>query len=460
VVVTNISTSRIHLPRPSEQAALFAGVRDMHPVSVVGVSNTGKSTLLRSLVDPAVQADNLGESAAGYLFVYVDFNQMLATGEQGFYELVLRCARDRIRHLPGADDVRRQVEEAYTALLAPASPFNVALSFSEALAAIGDLLPQRVVFLFDEIDGPIAEIEGRVFLNLRALKDRHPDGFTYITATNCRLGQICSDGDVSEFAELFAYHTHYLSLFSNDEIAQYVAQFAESEGIGFSAEDVDFVRTWAGGHPGLLESVCRVLGLISGRPMRDATQNWVIHRRTAEILARDINIQAECSNIWNDLTSAEQEALWCSFHSPEQAEPPELESVMAKHLVTEDGSGCQLFCRAFSEFVQRQRSAHRPSSSGLELNTDSGEVWVDGVLLPTLTNLEYRLLMLLYGRVGKICTKYDVVEAVWGEDYIDEVDDARIEKLVSRLRHKLEDDPLNPKYLVTVRGRGYRLSSP
>ena len=37
------------------------------------------------------------------------------------------------------------------------------------------------------------------------------------------------------------------------------------------------------------------------------------------------------------------------------------------------------------------------------------------------------------------------------------VDNARIEKLVSRLRQKLEPDPANPKYLFTVRGRGYKL---
>jgi DNA-binding response OmpR family regulator len=50
-----------------------------------------------------------------------------------------------------------------------------------------------------------------------------------------------------------------------------------------------------------------------------------------------------------------------------------------------------------------------------------------------------------------------VVQAVWGEDYIDEIDDARIEKLVSRLRQKIEADPANPKYLLTIRGRGYKL---
>jgi len=48
---------------------------------------------------------------------------------------------------------------------------------------------------------------------------------------------------------------------------------------------------------------------------------------------------------------------------------------------------------------------------------------------------------------------------VWGEEYIEEVDDARIEKLVSRLRQKIEAEPSNPRYLVTVRGRGYKLVS-
>ena len=94
---------------------------------------------------------------------------------------------------------------------------------------------------------------------------------------------------------------------------------------------------------------------------------------------------------------------------------------------------------------------------GIRLDVDAGEVYVDGRTVETLTNLEFRLMLLLYGRLGQIVSKYDVVEAVWGEEYIDQVDDARIEKLVSRLRGKIELDPKNPTYLVTVRGRGYRL---
>jgi DNA-binding winged helix-turn-helix (wHTH) protein len=417
------------------------------------------------MTDPQVQARHLDGEANDYLFVYIDFNQMLEMTEQAFYELVLRCALDALRGLGERADgeALRRVEAAYTGLIAPASGFEIPLRFAQGMAAIGDALPQRVIFLLDELDEPLAGIDGRVFLNLRALKDRHWQGLTYVTATNRRLNQIRPadigpDGnDIAEFNELFAHHVFYISPLNDQEIADFAARFVAAEGVTFSADDLAFIKSWAGGHPGLLETTCRVLGLLTGKPVRDPSQDWIIHRRAAEVLAQDLNIQAECRRIWSDLTPAEQEAL-LSLSRPTEGNPAgDMESVVAKRLVIGEGPERRIFCRAFTDFVQRQRVTRKASSEGLRVDPDSGEVWVNNVQIPPLTNLEYRLLLLLYGRLGKICTKYEVVEAVWGEDYIDEVDDARIEKLVSRLRQKIEPDAANPKYLITMRGRGYKL---
>lgn len=62
-------------------------------------------------------------------------------------------------------------------------------------------------------------------------------------------------------------------------------------------------------------------------------------------------------------------------------------------------------------------------------------------------------------RQDRLTTKEQIVEAVWSGQYLDRVDDARIEKLVSRLRAKIEPDPLQPRYPLTQRGRGYKLVS-
>ena len=455
-------------PRQADLAALFAGLREMRCTSVVGVSNFGKSALLRAMTDPEVQRRYLGTEATGYLFIYVDFNQMLEMSEQAFCELILRCSLEALRSSQAQEEILRRVETAYTGLVAPASSFEIPLRFAQAMAAIGDLLHQQVVFLMDELDEPVQGIDGRVFLNLRALKDRHWQCLTYITATNRRLGQLRQDAEVAEFSELFDHHMLYVSPLTGGEISDFATRFAVAEGVTFSEEDLAFLRLWAGGHPGLLEATCRVLGLVTGRPVRDASQDWIIHRRAAEILVQDLNIQAECRKIWGDLAPGEQEALLSVHHSdnsPDGPTAPEMESVIAKHLVVGQGAdtspttgaGQRIFARAFDEFTQRQGVSRRPGPASIRLDPDSGEVWVQGVQVPTLTNLEYRLLLLLYGRLGKICSKYDVVEAVWGEDYIDEVDDARIEKLISRLRQKLEPDPNSPRFVLTIRGRGYKL---
>ncbi len=447
----------IYLPRPTDLEHLFSSIRARHCVSVVGVSNLGKSATLRALADPVVQARYLGDEAANYLFVYIDFNQMLELSDQAFYELVLRCSLDAMHKNHINADVLQRVERAYTTLVAPSSPFEIPLSFAQAMAAIGDQLPQCVVFLFDEVDEPVAGIDGRVFLNLRALRDRHRNGIAYVTATNRRLAQIRSDPNVLEFAELFSHHIYYLSMLKEDEVRHFAERFASEEDITFSDEDIAFLRLWSGGHPALLETACRILGLLTGRPVRDPSQDWIIHRRAAEVLAQDFNLHAECRKIWNDLTEAEQEALLAVENGTASNTMPGMDLVMAKHLVTFNGTEHRIFARALEEFVRRQSAVRRSHTDGIRLDPDSGEVWVDGRQIPTLTNLEYRLLLLLYGRIGKICTKYEVVEAVWGEEYIDEVDDARIEKLVSRLRQKIEPDPANPRYLQTIRGRGYKL---
>ncbi len=102
--------------------------------------------------------------------------------------------------------------------------------------------------------------------------------------------------------------------------------------------------------------------------------------------------------------------------------------------------------------------SHGPAV-GVVVDEDAGEVWVDGLKVTILTDLEYRLMKLLYQRQDRLTTKEMIVDTVWGSQYLDNVDDARIEKLVSRLRAKIEHDPANPHYLLTQRGRGYKLSS-
>jgi len=72
-----------------------------------------------------------------------------------------------------------------------------------------------------------------------------------------------------------------------------------------------------------------------------------------------------------------------------------------------------------------------------------------------LTSTEFRLLTHLAAANGRVLSREDLLEHVWGYDYFG--DSRLVDVHIRRLRMKIEPDPANPTYLVTVRGTGYKL---
>ena len=417
--------------------------------SIVGLSNVGKSTLLRAAADATAEAA---------LNIYVDCNLMLALTDQAFYEVTLRAALDAVKHLGKkvAADVIARVEALHRQVIDAERSIVPPLSFNDAIALLCDKLDRRIVFLFDEFDDPFGALDGRVFLNLRALRDKY-ESLAYVTATDIPLTDRRHDGEAGEFCELFVGHQLTLGTLSADMAQRAARAWGKEDGATLDKDEIEFVVTQAGGHSGLLRAATRLLVRVAaGAPIGSRSQALSLAR---ERLESDSIIRSECAKLWTQLLPIEQEALLNLL--VEDGELPA--AVIQAELITKGilmaGNPPRVFSQLFAAFARRQRHARPSTSSGVRVDVDAGEVLVDGNTVPTLTDLEYRLLLLLYGRLGKICDKYQIVEAVWGQEYIDEVDDARIEKLISRLRSKLERDPANPKYLITVRGRGYKLNA-
>jgi DNA-binding response OmpR family regulator len=85
------------------------------------------------------------------------------------------------------------------------------------------------------------------------------------------------------------------------------------------------------------------------------------------------------------------------------------------------------------------------------------EVTLDGVAL-TLTSTEYDLLAALASQPGRVFTRAQLIERVWGADYFG--DDHVVDVHIANLRKKLGDAPESAQLIATVRGVGYRLDAP
>lgn len=105
------------------------------------------------------------------------------------------------------------------------------------------------------------------------------------------------------------------------------------------------------------------------------------------------------------------------------------------------------------------RRAERTSDSvltvrELTLDTASFQLTKSGQPIP-LTPMEYKILAMLMRSPGRIFTKIQLYEGAIGNYF--EGDDNTMMVHISKLREKIEDDPKNPRHIITVRGLGYKI---
>ena len=93
----------------------------------------------------------------------------------------------------------------------------------------------------------------------------------------------------------------------------------------------------------------------------------------------------------------------------------------------------------------------------VSVDTQNMTVYKDGMPLD-LTQREYELVRVLASQRGQVLSREALMEQVWNyEGYVGDV--RAVDVAIRRLREKLEDDPADPKFIVTRRGLGYVFSA-
>lgn len=92
-------------------------------------------------------------------------------------------------------------------------------------------------------------------------------------------------------------------------------------------------------------------------------------------------------------------------------------------------------------------------SAGVRMDVERHEVSVDGTPV-RLALKEFELLEMLLRNAGRVMTRGQLIDRIWGADYVG--DTKTLDVHIKRLRTKIEADPAHPRFLVTVRGLGYK----
>jgi two-component system response regulator RegX3 len=119
--------------------------------------------------------------------------------------------------------------------------------------------------------------------------------------------------------------------------------------------------------------------------------------------------------------------------------------------------------------VLRRRSPEEAGAAGrngdeevlrvgdVALDPERHEVWIRGELV-TLPLKEFELLALLLDNAGRVLTRDQLIDRVWGSDYVG--DTKTLDVHIKRLRSRVEEVPSRPSRIITIRGLGYKFDSP
>ncbi len=116
-----------------------------------------------------------------------------------------------------------------------------------------------------------------------------------------------------------------------------------------------------------------------------------------------------------------------------------------------------VFRRIQLSVQEREERPKKIIAKGLEIDVERYEVRVYGQKV-SLTPLEFELLRFLAENEGKVFSRDVLLDKLWGYDYYG--DTRTVDVHIRRLRTKIEEDPSNPKYIITVRGKGYKFRDP
>ena len=113
--------------------------------------------------------------------------------------------------------------------------------------------------------------------------------------------------------------------------------------------------------------------------------------------------------------------------------------------------------RRAGQTAQQEKVANRLARGSIVVDCDERAAWKDGQPVE-LTAKEFDLIELLMRNPGRVYSRENLLNQVWGYEYIGEY--RTVDVHVRRLREKLEPDPANPEYILTKWGVGYYLSNP
>ncbi len=397
---------------------------------VICPPGNGKATLLKLLVNnPPIRSYHLGKEADTTYFLYINLLELPDFTESSIYKFLLLS-------------FERMQGKTLDATSLSSDPVILLQSLKDSIDIIANQEKRTTVLLLDHFDEYQNHLSRSFFQMLRTLKSLAKYRFSVVFATRRNLKELVDPEICKEFYDFFVDNTVFLSLYDRVAIECMLSQIEERFGKTLSINDRKTLIELTGGHIKLTK--------VAAESILD--EQIAVRKET--LLEKPI-VKGALFELWYFLTPQEQQFLASSLLASSVSLDIKDNEYLENVGLLKDGKIAIPLFAAFIETIAKKLQKETIMYDQKTKEIKKGTVVISDLLSPQ----EYKLLRFLIQNTNRVVEREEIVTVVWPESKNTQgVSDQAIDQLVFRLRHKIENDPINPARLQTVKGRGFRFT--
>lgn len=441
--------------KPVINPELFVGRRDLIAAvceriaaappqccAVIGDARSGKTSLLYYLRSASPERPICGDATARFVFPYVnagpyaDLGVSQSHGALYFWrDLVRATAQALARH----DELPALPDQGIAETAVVDAVYGLKCVIEDMIRLHSD---RTFVFLIDNIEG-IARLPRHTVSFLRSLTQDPDIGarVAYVVTASTPLNRLYSMDELREPSSFWGLFASELFIGRLDD-AGIAALLARAPAL--NAADHAWIRRLGGANLTLL--LIAAAHVYHWRTHPNGSNPDDIERAALEE-ARPL-----CRSWWHELTETHptatdaREALVDQNRAPTADEAALFEALYARGLAQRDRNGWRIAATLFAQALSDHPipSAETPLHPPLPASAAP----------PAFTHLEGEVYAFLREHAGRVCTRDEVKRAIWP---VSPPSDSALQKIIERIRDKIEPDPKHPRKLIAVRGQGYML---
>jgi DNA-binding winged helix-turn-helix (wHTH) protein len=416
--------------RQKDAAALGKYLKNRDSVVLMGMKRVGISNFLRFFLNHEKVTKTYIADGNLHLFIPVDLNDLVEREVFPFWILTLKRIVDAVEKGPLKEEAKRYVERLFLDSMQSKDTFLTIENVKKSLIKITDekVLPTVFFIRFDRLKEIITS---ELFGNLQGLKDAVGHKVSFVFTSYRGLTDIAPHVFTKSSLSLFAQNM-YIKPAEKDDTKIIFDTYRSKHKLSLSDSLKSSLFTGVDGYVQYLQ-----LALIS---LRETKTKFKDKQDIFNFLSNDERITLQSEELWESLSNIEQNVLLKIEKKQKISDEEKKSAAYLWHsgLVVEDKEKNVVFSPLFSHYLKQRQVASR------------------GTFSVDLSKKEHLLFVYLKGKIGQICERDEIIQAVWQEVEEIGISDWAIDRLIARLRVKLKSQNAGVE-IQTIKTRGYKM---